>query len=459
MTGLLMCSIGAAAQGKIKDGTVIGSPSLPDAAAVFEVESNNKGLLIPRVSLTNTTVWGLAGSPVSGGMTVYNTNAAMTGTATAPVIAGGVGIYYWNGSRWVAGTGQQKGQADSTYWSLRGNAALTAPGAIGTLTGSANFLGTTDAINLAFGTAGVTRMIIGQNGNAYGGSLGLGTGNESFNWGQMDTTTGFGAAAFGIRNRVAASGAIVSGRDNKLSATANYAAVFGDANYDSATHSFISGNGNYINEQAAGSALVGLQNRVRNSGAAITPLIAANFMSGGDNDINLDGALNVSGNQATHFNLVAGQSNTLTTSANSALFGYQNDMRYSDGATIGGFNNTMERVRSAAIFGYQNIDSSSQSFVSGQGNIVNANMVNACVVGRFNQPISNSLFTVGNGTTAASRSNAFVVSGTGTTGASVNGLIVLIPSLPAYASDAAAAADASLPAGGLYKIGNDLRIK
>lgn len=455
----LIYSFSAVAQGKIKDGTIIGSPSLPDPSAVFEVESNNKGLLMPRVSLTNTAVWGLAGSPISGGITVYNTNPAMTGTKTAPIITGGIGVYYWNGTIWVAGSGQQKIQADSTYWSLRGNTGLSTTSTIGTTVGTSNFLGTNDATNLSFGTNGLTRMIIGQNANAYGGSLGSGTGSESFSWGQQDTVSGIASAAFGTRNKVESNSSIISGRDNKLSSTSHYSAVFGDANNDSAFNTLVAGSGNYLNQQANASAVFGLQNRIENSGGAVTSLLAANLISGGNNQIDLDGILNISGNLATHFNIVAGQSNNLTTSANCAVFGYQNDMRYSDGSTIGGFNNTIERARSSAIFGYENIDSSSQSFITGQGNIINSSMVNSCVIGRFNAPISNTLFTIGNGSSDASRSNAFVVYSTSTSGASVNGLIVLIPSLPTYASDAAATADASLPGGGLYRIGNDIRIK
>jgi len=38
-------------QSKIKDGSVTGSASLPDAGAIMELESNNKGFLLPRVAL------------------------------------------------------------------------------------------------------------------------------------------------------------------------------------------------------------------------------------------------------------------------------------------------------------------------------------------------------------------------------------------------------------------------
>lgn len=79
------------AQSKIKDGTVAGSSSLPNSNAILELESTNKGLLLPRLALSMTT----DPSPLSAhvaGMTVYNT-----------VTAGDVtpGFYYNDGTRWV----------------------------------------------------------------------------------------------------------------------------------------------------------------------------------------------------------------------------------------------------------------------------------------------------------------------------------------------------------------------
>ncbi len=79
------------AQTKIKDGTV-SSPALPDADALLELESMNKGLLMPRVELEST----LLPNPLSAhtaGMTVYNTKDT---NDVKP------GIYYNDGTRWNA---------------------------------------------------------------------------------------------------------------------------------------------------------------------------------------------------------------------------------------------------------------------------------------------------------------------------------------------------------------------
>lgn len=68
-----------------------GAP--PNASAMLDVSSTNKGILVPRVSLLSTTDVVTIPSPAVSLM-VYNQNTGMTG--------GGVGYYWWNGTIWVA---------------------------------------------------------------------------------------------------------------------------------------------------------------------------------------------------------------------------------------------------------------------------------------------------------------------------------------------------------------------
>ncbi|MBO9611356.1 MAG: hypothetical protein J7619_01605 [Dyadobacter sp.] len=85
------------AQVKIGD-----NPTTINPGSVLELESANKGLLMPRIGLTNTTVWGLLGTPAAG-MHVYNTNASIVSTNTAyPTLEAKIGEYYWDGTGWVA---------------------------------------------------------------------------------------------------------------------------------------------------------------------------------------------------------------------------------------------------------------------------------------------------------------------------------------------------------------------
>lgn len=79
----------------------VGSTTAPNAGAMLEISGSTKGLLMPRVSLTNTTTWGLTGTQTPG-MAVYNTNTGITSTnVTYPKHPDGKGAYYWDGSGWI----------------------------------------------------------------------------------------------------------------------------------------------------------------------------------------------------------------------------------------------------------------------------------------------------------------------------------------------------------------------
>lgn len=93
---LACCLTGmATAQTKIKDGSVTGSSALPNSNAVLEVESQQRGFLLPRVPLQATNVAAPLSAHVAG-MTVYNT--ATAGTAPFEVTPG---WYYNDGTHWV----------------------------------------------------------------------------------------------------------------------------------------------------------------------------------------------------------------------------------------------------------------------------------------------------------------------------------------------------------------------
>jgi len=87
----------------VKAQVRIGGNTPPNPAAALDLNADDtnsgaKGLALPRVSLTNVST-PLAGTPVVNGMLVYNTNASVTGGR-------GVGIYYWDGSKWLAIAGE-----------------------------------------------------------------------------------------------------------------------------------------------------------------------------------------------------------------------------------------------------------------------------------------------------------------------------------------------------------------
>ena len=137
------------AQVKIGDNsTAINSASL------LELETTNKGFVLPRVSLTDTASSSPLASGLLTGTIVYNTNSSTTGGS-------GTGVYYWDGSKWnfLANT-----TTTLNYWALTGNNGLSA---------STNFIGTTDNAGFRMRTNNIERVLIDSLGD-------IGIGSSAF---------------------------------------------------------------------------------------------------------------------------------------------------------------------------------------------------------------------------------------------------------------------------------------
>lgn len=113
--------------------------AIPDVTAILDVDATNKGILIPRVSLTVTTNPFPVSAPTTS-LLVYNT------AIVNDVI---MGYYYWDGMKWV-----RLMTNESNDWRLSGNTGTTV---------GANFIGTADLEGLAFKTNNVDRMRIHEN--------------------------------------------------------------------------------------------------------------------------------------------------------------------------------------------------------------------------------------------------------------------------------------------------------
>lgn len=121
----------------------IGTTNIENGVEL-QIESSNRGLLIPRVALTSTLVQAPVGpAPIATGVLVYNTSTNGAGaTAVSP------GFYYWSGTEWIS-LRSNAGTPNLDYWSLFGNS--------GTIPGT-NFLGTTDARDLQIKTNNQLRV-------------------------------------------------------------------------------------------------------------------------------------------------------------------------------------------------------------------------------------------------------------------------------------------------------------
>ncbi len=93
----------------------------PDASSILDISSSDKGLLVPRVSLSNVTLTSLDGSnTAANGLLIWNTNASTTGGA-------GIGYYYFNGTTWEKITTNNTATNDNDWFE---EGTTTAPNAI-----------------------------------------------------------------------------------------------------------------------------------------------------------------------------------------------------------------------------------------------------------------------------------------------------------------------------------------
>lgn len=160
--------------------------SLP--AATLDVTAANltgttvDGLLIPRVSRLRAQT--MAGTPTS---TVLYVNDISNGTATGTTVnVTAVGFYFFNGTVW-----ERLGSGATNAWNVIGNSGLS---------GTTNFLGTTDNVDLAFRRNNAAAGKIGATSTAFGVNAlnaGVATNNAAFGTNALALSTGADNVAVG----------------------------------------------------------------------------------------------------------------------------------------------------------------------------------------------------------------------------------------------------------------------
>ena len=243
----------------------------PDNSAGLDITATDKGLLIPRISLSDVAD---ATSPVNNpatGLLVWNTNAGVTN-------GHGVGFYFFNGAQWQfisksntldeaydqggAGAGRTI-TADADAVTIEGTDGLVVTGNFGsgaTISGiPANtprmFFNPRKAAFRA-GSVNSTQWDDANVGN-YSFATGLNTtasGENSFAAGDTNTASGENASAFGFSNTASGVASFVVGSNNVASGENAFAS--GNNTSASGKNSFTSGNHSEaisVNEVAVGS--------------------------------------------------------------------------------------------------------------------------------------------------------------------------------------------------------------
>ncbi|MBI2966931.1 MAG: hypothetical protein HYY40_03845 [Bacteroidetes bacterium] len=112
----------------------------------------DKGVLIPRIALTQTSSAAPVTSPATS-LLVYNTDSVNDVTP---------GYYYWDGSKWLR---LLNGGSPGNAWLTLGNAGTTSSTSAIGMPVNNNFIGTTDSADWVMATKNMERMRISSAGN------------------------------------------------------------------------------------------------------------------------------------------------------------------------------------------------------------------------------------------------------------------------------------------------------
>jgi len=139
IVAVICCQMNADSQQNIGIGT-----STPNGSSLLDINSINKGLLIPRINLVSETDLTTIVNPLIS-LLIYNTNSALPD---------GDGFYFWNGNKWSKFA--TRTNLAKLAWNIGGNSGINP---------ISDFIGTTDSKPLVFKTNNILSGKIDPAGN------------------------------------------------------------------------------------------------------------------------------------------------------------------------------------------------------------------------------------------------------------------------------------------------------
>ena len=229
----------------------------PDPSSMLDISATDKGVLVPRVSLTNVTTTMLDGTNTAAiGLLIWNTNATTVG-------GNGVGFYFFNGTQWMPITQTASvntlDQAYDQGGAGAGKNIYATDGAV-RINGDDGFLvtgtyGSGNTIDTEITGAG-TKMFFNPRKAAFRAGYTLGNQWDDINIGSYSTAFGRNTNASGIYSIASgysstASGTYSTAFGNNTLASGQYSTAFGSGSTASGVHSIAFGQNTLASYQNA----------------------------------------------------------------------------------------------------------------------------------------------------------------------------------------------------------------
>jgi hypothetical protein len=371
---LLLCvfvRITVSAQVKIGD-----NPNTINGASLLELETTNKGFVPPRVALTALN----SPNPLPAGL--------ITGTVifnTATGVGTGVGLYFWNGTAWVAvGSGTL-----GSGWLTAGNdnTTVTTNSFLGTVAGT--------AVPLLFKAQGDTVGYLGL--KAAANSVSFGVGASGANTATKSVAIGPGAQAKGGNEAVALGSNASAGSFQDIAIGANSLTANNSSN-------IAIGSG----AQATSSNAIAIGSNAQASTNSISLAIGVNSKATGANSSAFGSGTIANNNSTTAVGAGAQATGSLSNAlgvlstasgASSLSVGYNTSSSGINSLAIG--NASQATKQTAAVIGFGSSATGIGSKVI--GNVATASGANSLILGDSSSATGDSTVIIGgNITTAAS---------------------------------------------------------